>query len=170
MRDRETVRVREREIESRREDGKEEKADIRFFTSFYFPSFLQLSFPFISYVLFCLFYLHYFSYLHSSFPPFPLSPLLFSSPLLPVSVMSRSWGESTWDFPTARQDQTQPHTHSFSVPPSTPSVSCQRGVLRKTTHIPPPSILDVCWNFMPLVVPQTSTVCCYGDRIIRRRL
>lgn len=104
------------------------------------------------------------------FPHIPLAASLSSPPLLHLCVMSRSWGESTWDFPTARQDQTQPRTHSFSVSPSTPSVSCQRGVLRKTTPAPPPSILDVCWNFMLLVVPQTSTVCCYGDGIITRRL
>lgn len=152
-----------------REDGKKRTRLELFFC---LPFLWQLSFSSFSIISFpCLFFLHCFSYLRSFFSPHvPLAPLLFSSPLLHLCVMSRSWGESTWDFPTAWQEQTQPHTHSFSVSPSTPSVSCQRGVLRKTTHTPPPSILDVCWNFMLHIVPQTSTVCCYGDRIGQKNL
>lgn len=140
--------------------------------NYFGPHQLLLSFPFTTPSLLSPFFLllHCFSCLHSFSSHIPLAASLFCPPLLHLCVMSRSWGESTWDFPTARQDQTQPHTHSFSVSPSTPSVSCQRGVLRKTTPAPPPSILDVCWNFMLLVVPQTSTVRCHGYTIITRRL
>ena len=68
----------------------------------------------------CLFSLRCFSYLHSPHPAVHLlPPCLCSPPLLHLCAVSRSRGESTWDFPTAWQDQTQPHAHSFSVSPST---------------------------------------------------
>lgn len=80
-----------------------------------------------------------------------------------------SCGESKWDFPTAGQDQTQPPPPTLahflflpcSVSLSTPSGSCQRGALRKTTHIPAQNILEVHQNFSPLVAPQKQTVCSY---------
>lgn len=118
-----------------------------------------------------LFSLHCFSYLHSFFPLISLSLPCFSH--LPSSIwVLWVWvGEKVHGiFPQLGRTRPNPTpTHFLSFPPL-PSVSCQRGVLKKTTHTPPPSILDVCWNFMLLVVPQTSTACCYGDRIIRRSL
>lgn len=74
-----------------------------------------------------------------------------------------------WDFPTAGQDQTQPPPPTLahflflpcSVSLSTPSGSCKRGVLRKTTHIPAQDILENHQNFIALVAPQNQTVCSY---------
>lgn len=100
-----------------------------------------------------------------------LALMLFFHPLLLINVLlGRKYmgfsHSSTGPIPAPTT-----HTHSFSVFPSIPSVSCQRGkVLKKTAHIPPQSILGVCWNFMPLVVPSTLTVCSYGNTIIRGRL
>lgn len=116
MRDRETVRVREREIESRREDGKEEKADIRFFTSFYFPSFLQLSFPFISYFVFSTFTISLICT-----PLFLLSLFLPCFSLLPSSlwVLWVGVGEKVRGiFPQLGRTRPNPTpTHFLSLPP-----------------------------------------------------
>lgn len=60
-----------------------------------------------------------------------------SPPLLLPCVPIRFGEENTWDFPTVVRAQAEPHAHTLSVSPSTPSVPCQEGVLRKTIHAPP---------------------------------
>lgn len=102
---------------------------------------------------------------------FNLALMLFFHPLLLIDVLlGRKYmgfsHSSTGPIPTPTT-----HTHSFSVfPPDSLCLMSEGKVLKKTTHIPPQSILGVCWNFMPLVVPSTLTVRFYGNTIIRGRL
>lgn len=100
---------------------------------------------------------------------FNLALMLFFHPLLLIDVLlGRKYmgfsHSSTGPIPT-------PTTHTFSVfPPDSLCLMSEGKVLKKTTHIPPQSIMGVCWNFMPLVVPSTLTVRFYGNTIIRGRL